>query len=107
MATLVYRPEGTDSPLRINADPDDMDSLTLEAIEDATGWTSYEWLDNLSRGSVKAVHALLWIALRERTPDLDYSAVRFKMSEVDFEDEATGAAEDPKGSGSAESGTGA
>lgn len=83
---LTYTPEGAESkswPI----EPDEMDSLTIEAIEDATDWTFAEWADRLERGSVKALRALLWVFLRESSPDLPFDSVVFKPAEIDVIDD--------------------
>lgn len=107
MRKLTYTPEGAE-PREWVFDPDRMRSEALEAIEDVTGWTTAEWLDLLGRGSMRALRALVWVNLRNQVPDLEFSAVSFDATEVNFvTDDAE--AEDPKESAtdSAESGTGA
>ncbi len=103
-AKLVYQPEGAEAR-EWAFDPDGMRSDTLEAIEDATGWTAAEWLDFLVRGSIKALRALLWVNLRKLEPGLDFGAVSFSATEIQFEfTEESGPKDSP--TESAESGTG-
>lgn len=85
MPKFIYKPEGAE-PLSWAFDPDKMKSSELIAIEDATGWTAAEWGDAAERGSIKAVHALLWVMLRRDRPTLTLDQVPdFDMTEVDFE----------------------
>lgn len=105
MATVVYKPEGSDVEYRIDTNPDDYESHLLEAIEDVTGWTTVEWVDQMSRGSIKALHALIWLKLRETAPDLGFDQVRFKMSEI-VAVETAEVPEDPKASEPDDAGTG-
>lgn len=104
---LVYAPEGAE-PREWVFDPDRMRSPELEAIEDATGWTTAEWLDLLGRGSMRALRALVWVNLRQHVPDLEFSAVSFDATEVNFVTDDAEEADGPKeaATDSAESGTG-
>lgn len=87
MAVLVYKPEGVpeDRWQRWDIDPERMLSSELELIEDTTGLTAAEWIDRFSRGSVKAIHAALWVFLRRKDQTLAYESVQFTMGEVDLE----------------------
>jgi len=69
-------------------DPATVDNRTLMDIEDATGKTTGEWQDELSRGSMRATTALVWVILRDNgQPDLTFDEVRFNPSELDIEDD--------------------
>lgn len=85
MPKFVYKPEGAD-PLSWEFDPDKMKSSELILIEEMTGWTSAEWADYAERGSIKAVHALLYVFLKRDRPTLTAEQVPdFTMDELDFE----------------------
>lgn len=84
MTTLIYKPEGAE-PKSWDIEPDNMTSDLLEAIEDATDWTIAEWVNRLQRGSIKAIHALLWVLLRQDSPDLPFDAVVFTASDFDID----------------------
>lgn len=88
---LTYTPTGGE-PQSWTVEPDELTSLEIEAVEDETGWTFGEWADRISRGSVKALHALLWVYLAKDAPGLAYRDVVFKPSEIDVSRDD----EDPK-----------
>jgi hypothetical protein len=89
---FVYTPENGESQ-SWPYDPMKMLSVELEAIEDRTGMTFMEWGEALTNGSVKALHALLWVYLKRSDPTLEWGDVSFTMAEVDIETDEMDAAE--------------
>lgn len=89
MPILVYKPEGLseDRWRRWDISANTLSSVVLERIEDATDWTSGEWMKKFDAGSVKAMHALLWSLMRQTDPAIAYESVQFTMDEVDIEDD--------------------
>jgi hypothetical protein len=81
---FVYKPEGID-PKKWDFAPEKLMNPESEAIERVTKMTFGEWADAVTRGSVTAIHALLWVLLKRADPTLTYDAVQFSLSEVDFE----------------------
>lgn len=62
--------------------PGEIESLEAEAIEEATGWTFYEFSDQLIRGFTRAKRAALWILLRREQPDLHLDDLNFRQVEL-------------------------
>ena len=81
---FVYKPEGAE-PKKWEFDPDRLLSPEAVAIERLTKLTFAEWTDAVQRGSVLALHALLYVMLKRDIPTLKPGEVEFSMSEVDFE----------------------
>lgn len=81
---LVYTPEGAERR-EWEFDPNRILNVEAEAIERATGLTWTEVLQATGRGSVGAIHAILWVLLKRSTPTLGYDDVVFGMHEVDFQ----------------------
>jgi hypothetical protein len=81
---FVYKPEGADVR-RWDFAPEKLMNVESEAIERVTKMTYTEWAGAVERGSVTALHALLWVMLKRGEPTLTYEAVQFSLSEVDFE----------------------
>lgn len=93
---LVYKPEGVE-PKSWPFDPEKMPSNELILIEQLTGMTFGEWADAITRGSMTALHAALWVLLRRADDTLEPSALVFTMDDVDVIEEATkGKAPGPK-----------
>jgi hypothetical protein len=68
-------------------DQDNVRNRTLIAIERATGMTTGEWQDALTRGSVLAATALVWVILRENgQPDLEFDDVDFNPQTMEIAD---------------------
>jgi hypothetical protein len=69
----------------------DTDALFMDEcldIEKVTGDTYRAWLAALGDGSMLALKAGLWIAVRRKQPDLTFSAFNFNWSDFDVvEDE--------------------
>lgn len=83
---FVYKPEGAD-PRSWDFDPDKMLSAEMMAVERLTGMTWREWIDACARGSITAIHALLYVFLKRSTPTLQPDQVEFSIAEIDFEDD--------------------
>lgn len=81
---FVYKPEGAE-PKKWDFDPDRLMSPEAVAIERLTKLTFAEWTEAVQRGSVLALHALLYVMLKREIPSLKPSEIEFSMSEVDFE----------------------
>ena len=69
--------------------PAAMASHESEAIEDATGWGWYEYVQRFIAGSTLARRALLWVLLRREIPRLQFDQVRFTLDEFidEYDDE--------------------
>lgn len=80
---FVYTPEGAE-PLSWPFNPNKLMSPECEAIEKRTGMTFAEWQQAVTKGSVLAIHALLFVLLKRTDPTLRWEAVQFCMAEVDF-----------------------
>jgi hypothetical protein len=93
MPKFVYKPEGAE-PRSWDFAPEKMMSAEMIVVEDLTGLTWGEWIDACARGSIKAIHALLYVLLKRATPTLRPDEVQFTLDEIDFEDDPTPA---PKG----------
>lgn len=81
---FVYKPDGAPEQ-RWPFAPARMSNKESVLIERLTGWTFLEWQDQFFAGSVTAAHALLWILLRRKNPELDPDAVEFMFEEYDLE----------------------
>lgn len=81
---FVYKPEGADAKSWDFA-PEKLMSPEAEAIERHTGMTYAEWGTAVTRGSVLALHGLLFVMLKRNVPTLKWDDVQFSMSELDFE----------------------
>lgn len=79
-----YKPEGADEARVWDFDPNHMKSREMIAVERLTGMTWPEWIDACSRGSMVAVHALLYVLLKRDVPALDPDQVEFELDEIDF-----------------------
>jgi hypothetical protein len=64
---------------------DDTDNTDLIDIEDATGWTTAEWLDQIGRGSMRALTALVWHFQRKDKPGLALVDVKFRAKDLGVE----------------------
>lgn len=78
---FVYTAEGAD-PKSWPFNPKKLMNAEAEAIERQTGMTFSEWEDRVTRGSITATHALLWVLLKRDVPTLKYDEVVFNASEV-------------------------
>jgi hypothetical protein len=84
MPTFIYKPEGAD-PLSWTFDAEKLKSSEIMAIEKITDLTYAEWADAAERGSITAVHALLYVLLRRDRPNLEPSQVPdFDISEIEM-----------------------
>lgn len=89
---FVYKPEGADRR-EWDFDPNRILNVEAEAIERETGLTWAEVTEQLGKGSIRAIHGVLWVLLKRSTPTLKYADVQFRLDEIDFEvDEADAAA---------------
>lgn len=84
---FVYKPEGReDDPMKWEFATNKLMNVEAEAIERATKMTYGEWADAVTRGSMTALHGLLWVMLKRGNPTLTYDECPgFNLSEVDFE----------------------
>ncbi len=78
-----YTPEGAE-PRSWDFDPNRLMSPEAEAIERHTGMTFEEWGTQVGKGSMTALHGLLYVLLKRSDPTLRYDAVSFCLAEVDF-----------------------
>ena len=81
---FVYKPEGLD-PREWEFEPRKLMSPECIAIEKLTGLTLQEWQESVKKGSVRSMHAYLWVLLKRDNPTLQPKEVAFSPSEVDFE----------------------
>lgn len=81
---LTWHPEGAD-PVVWDFQPNRLDVVEAEEIEIKTGFTLVEWAEKVMRGSMLAVHALLWVLRKRADPTLRYDDVRFCAADVEFE----------------------
>jgi hypothetical protein len=81
---FVYKPEGVE-PRKWDWDPDKLMSPEAEAIERHTKMTYKEWFDAIGRGSMLALHGLLYVMLKRSNPKLQWDEVQFSAGEVTFE----------------------
>ena len=81
---FVYKPEGAD-PKKWDFDSSKLMNVESEAIERVSKMTFGEWSVAVTKGSVTALHALLWVMLKREQPTLTYESVQFSLSELDFE----------------------
>lgn len=91
-----YKPEGADEARVWDFDPDKMKSGEMIAVERLTGLTWPEWIDACSRGSIVAIHALLFVMLKRDMPGLDPGEVEFELDEIDIEASDAPAPKGPK-----------
>lgn len=84
---FVYKPSGTPEAKwkRWDFAPAKMSNRDAEALEDLTDWTFLEWQQKLFAGSVRAVHAYLYLLLRKDDAKLKYDDVEFTDEEYDLE----------------------
>lgn len=96
MAQLVYKPKGNE-PQSWPVEPDKMLSPEVMAIERLTKMTFAEWGDALGRGSITALHALLYVLLKREHPVLRPDDLSFSMEDIDIvADEADESGDAPK-----------
>lgn len=81
---FVYKPQGAE-PRSWDFDPAKLMSPEAEAIERLTGMTYGEWGEAVTRGSMTALHGLLYVMLKRGTPTLTYEQVEFCLDDIDFE----------------------
>lgn len=81
---FVYKPEGL-PPKEWEFEPAKLMSPECIAIEKLTGLTFSEWAESVKKGSVRSMHAYLWVLLKRESPTLQPKEVQFSPSEVDFE----------------------
>lgn len=66
-------------------DEDEIENTDLMDIEDVTGLATTDWQEALTKGSGRAITALIWILQRKSEPSLAFSDVKFKLSEISME----------------------
>ena len=81
---FVYTPEGAD-PISWDYNPTRLMSPEAEAIERHTGMTFGEFTVACGRGSMLAIHGLLYVLLKRQHPTLKFDEVQFCIDEIDFE----------------------
>lgn len=81
---FVYKPEGAE-PRKWPFDPNKLMSPEVEAIERHTGYAFGEWIDQVGRGSFRAIHGLLYVLLKRTHPTLKWDEVQFCIEDIDFE----------------------
>lgn len=81
---FVYKPEGL-TPREWDFEPRRLMSPEVMAIEKLTKLTFDEWQTAILRGSVTALHALLWVLLKREQPTLVASQVQFAIDEIGME----------------------
>ena len=57
------------------------------AVEKATGLTVQEWTQQIARGSMSALTALVWIVRTRDEPSLAYDDVVFSLDELKVEED--------------------
>lgn len=81
---FTYKPDGAEQR-KWEWDPDTMLSSEAEEIETVARMPYAEWAEQVDKGSVRALHALLYVFLKRDAPTLRHSQVQFKVNEVGFE----------------------
>lgn len=81
---FVYQPEGAEAK-RWEFEPNKLMSPEAEAIERHTGLTFQEWGQAVTKGSILALHGLLFVLLKRSDPTLKWDAVQFCMDDLDFQ----------------------
>lgn len=81
---FVYAPEGAE-PRKWDFDPYKLMSPEIEVIERRTGLPYAEWMEHVGKGSVLALHGLLYVLLKRTTPTLKWDDVQFCMADVGWE----------------------
>lgn len=84
MSKFVYTPEGAE-PRKWDFEFERLDNDTAELIEETYGKPYGAWVMDASAFSMRAMHVLLWVMLRQDAPDLDYDAVKFRFNEITME----------------------
>lgn len=91
-----YKPEGATEPRVWQFDPNHMKSSEMMQVERMTGLTWAEWIDACARGSMTAVHALLFVLLKRDLPNLEPGAVEFELDQIDIDADDAPAPKGPK-----------
>lgn len=88
-------------------DGERMLNVEIMAIEKATNLTAAEWQDALSRGSMLAATALVWVIRKREEPTLAFDQVEFPAAtlEIDLSDDEGKDSPDGTESGSRTSST--
>jgi len=81
---FVYKAEGV-TPREWEFEPAKLMSPECMAIEKLTGLTFQEWAESVKKGSIRSMHAYLWVLLKRENPTLQPKEVQFSPSEVDFQ----------------------
>jgi hypothetical protein len=81
MPKFVYQPEGAE-PREWDWEPLKMSSKDAELVESKTGMLFADWVDAVPRGSMLALHALLFVLLRKDSPGLQWDQVEFSLGET-------------------------
>lgn len=83
-----YAPAGAD-PQEWEYEPGKLMSPEAEAIERHTGLTFPEWINAVGKGSMLAIHGLLFVLLKRENPTLKWDQVQFAFDDYDFVYDAT------------------
>jgi hypothetical protein len=97
---LTYQPEGFDAPMKWPFDPLRILTPEAELIEDRSGMTLAEWENAVARGSMRAIHAFVWVMMRRDNRALEYDSVQFCLDEIEIVAEGEDLEGDPKGTDS-------
>lgn len=84
MRKITYAPEGAE-PVSWEFAPDKLLNVEAMEIEKRTGMTFVQWGQELGRGSMTALTALLYVLMRRSRPSLKFEEVQFSMTEVTIE----------------------
>jgi hypothetical protein len=66
-------------------DVDELDNFDYMDIEDVTGLAATDFFDSITKGSGRALTALVWIMRRKEEPGLEFKNVRFRLSALKLE----------------------
>lgn len=92
---FTYKPEGVE-PKVWDYKPEKLMNVEAEEIERLTGMTYGEFKDALTKESMRATRALLFVFLKREQPTLKFDQVAFSQSEValDFDEQEKAALRD-------------
>lgn len=81
---FVYKPEGAE-PREWDFNPARLMNPEVEVIERHTGMAYGEWMEAVSKGSMLALHGLLYVLLKRTTPTLRWTDVQFCLEDLGWE----------------------
>jgi hypothetical protein len=73
-------------------DPQKLTNVEGMAIENVTGMLFGEWADALTKGSMLAQTALVWVVKKRKEPTLRFGDVSFDLSSISIQEDPA----DPK-----------